>query len=153
MRINVIPAKYLSDQHLLAEFVELRMLKPMYIKSSISKNGFNVSKIPLEYTLNKGHGYFFYNKFHYVNKRFIELINELEYREYNIKDTTLDLSLIHKTLWNDFIPNKKDRHVNLERILQRIYIKPEWYTYNRKRIPSWEEFYLKHLNYKRVKND
>ena len=81
MRINVIPVKYLSDVHLLAEYREINMAFHYFRRSQISKGGIDLTRIPSRYTLNTGHAYFFYNKFNYILKRAKKLKRELSKRK------------------------------------------------------------------------
>ena len=69
MRINVIPMNMLADQHLFAEFREIKMLPKSLLRSWNAKKGIDYSKISKHYTLNTGHGYFFYDKLNYIFKK------------------------------------------------------------------------------------
>jgi deoxyribonuclease (pyrimidine dimer) len=62
VRINIINPKYLTDQHLIAEYVEILMLLD-YAKKNSPCN------IPKKYCLGKGHIKFFSNKVLYLKKR------------------------------------------------------------------------------------
>lgn len=133
MRINCIPVKYLADQHLRAEWVEMLML-PAYLKRSIaSKDGLRLYE-GSRYTLNTGHARFFYDKLAYVEKRYKEIEVEMKRRGYKV-NPVLDLSAFPKELFNDWVPTQEDQHNNLNRILTRIYDKPRWYTYGGKTFP------------------
>ena len=77
MRINVIPVSELLDQHLVAEYREIKMLPKMLCRSLASKKGFNLSSVSADYTLNKGHGLFFYNKLGFIIDRFELLLCEI----------------------------------------------------------------------------
>ena len=50
------------------------MVEASLRRTLLSKNGYNESKVPKKYTLNKGHVYFFYNKGKYLHKRYLDLI-------------------------------------------------------------------------------
>ena len=67
MRVNVgINPKYLTNEHLLAEYHEIQMLastlKNLYIKNS----GSSKKPIPLKFCLGEGHFYFFYSELHLI---------------------------------------------------------------------------------------
>ena len=73
-RINLVPPSELTDQHLIAEYREIFMVAGSLRRTLLSKNGFQESRVPKKYTLNKGHVYFFYNKGQYLHKRYLDLI-------------------------------------------------------------------------------
>ena len=126
-RVNVIPPQDLMDQHLMAEYREIRHVGPSLHRSLQSKN-FNINTIPKNYTLNNGHVKFFYNKGLYLYRRFNELRCELLYRGYNInKDITFNIDYFLPNFFNDWIPTNKDMEINLNRINQRIKEKPNFY--------------------------
>jgi deoxyribonuclease (pyrimidine dimer) len=152
MRINTIDVKFLADQHLLAEWVEILMLKP-YIKRSInSKNGL---ELPMEkttiYILGTGHAKFFYDKLLYVQKRYEEIEVELKKRKYNT-NPTLDFSDLPLELFNDWEPTREDKILNLNRIISRILLKPLWYTYKKRNV-DWIEFYEHTMNHSYIHDD
>ncbi len=62
VRVNIINPKNLSDQHLIAEYLEIIMLIN-YIKKHPKQ-----SKIPKNYLLGKGPMKFFKNKLKYLKK-------------------------------------------------------------------------------------
>ena len=66
MRINILNPEVLPDQHLMAEIREIKMLPKTLMKSLRSKFGVNPRRISKTYTLNEGHGYFFYNKIPFI---------------------------------------------------------------------------------------
>ena len=73
VRINLIKPRFLSDQHLIAEYDEILMLIA-YIKK-YSKT--NLDKIPNNYSLGKGHILFFKNKVLYLKNRHEKLKKEM----------------------------------------------------------------------------
>ena len=83
-RINLVNPKELSDQHLVAEYREIFMVGSSLQRSMKSKNWINTkNNIPEEFTLNKGHVTFFYNKGMYLDKRYSLLVNEMKRRGMN----------------------------------------------------------------------
>ena len=79
-RINIIPVDQLYDQHLIAEYREITMVPAALKRTLNSKNGLDLSKIPNQYTLNKGHVYFFYNKGKYLDIRYNQIVKEMKNR-------------------------------------------------------------------------
>lgn len=129
-RVNIVPPQDLTNQHLMAEFREIRHVGPSLSRSLKSKN-FNINKIPKKYTLNKGHVTFFYNKGLFLYRRFNELKCELIYRGFNInKNTVFEKQQFPIGFLNDWIPSKSEIEINLERINLRIKEKPNFYKRN-----------------------
>ena len=80
-RINLIYPKDLSDQHLIAEYREIFMVGSILQRSLQSPIWSETKRnLPKEFTLNKGHVKFFYNKGKYLNKRYLLLISEMKSR-------------------------------------------------------------------------
>ena len=68
-RINLINPGELSDQHLVAEYREIFMVGSSLQRSMKSKSwSKTINNIPKNFTLNKGHVTFFYNKGKYLDK-------------------------------------------------------------------------------------
>lgn len=129
----------LADQHLLAEYREIKMLFKSLVRSSKSKNGIDKKRISPTYTLNKGHAYFFYDKVLFVEKRFDELVREMKRRGFatnakNLYDPQFDYSCITEDLRNDYTPNEAEIEINRERIREKIALKPQFYKYMGERI-------------------
>lgn len=126
MRINCVPVEELHQKHLLAEYREIKMLPKALLRTLNSKKGLDTSKISKVYTLNAGHGYFFYNKLLYIYNRFESLKEEMIRRGYKCESTEIvKLNIPH--LLNDWIPTENDMNVNRERIELRISQKPHLY--------------------------
>lgn len=128
-RINLIPPQYLADQHLVAEHKEILQLCGSYRLSKRSKKGINRKDIPKNFTLNAGHVKFFYDKFAYLHKRFLEIQNEMRHRKIiptkrmNCEEFEID------GVYHNWEPNNDDIEIVCERIQQKINMKPEWYKY------------------------
>ena len=135
-RINTIDVKLLTDQHLMAEYRELPMVNASLRRSKASKKGLRINELPKQYTLNKGHVSFFYDKGKWLLDRYTQLINELRARGYDIKphDRIVDWSVFDAYLWRDWTPRLQDQLVNLDRILIRIGEKEEFYRMRGKKI-------------------
>ena len=128
-RINIVEPSELTDQHLIAEYREIFMIAGSLKRTLMSKTGYDKSKVPKKYTLNKGHVYFFYNKGKYLNNRYQKIILELEKREFKLsKDRFFPKEIfIDNNLYNDWEPSLDDYTIIRERIKNKISMKPEWY--------------------------
>ncbi len=128
-RINLIPTHELTDQHLIAEYREITMV-PAALKRTIhSKSGLMLNKIPVSFTLNKGHVLFFYDKGKYLFKRYQLLIREMENRGFKPnKNRKFPCDIfIENELFNDWEPTLKDLKTIRNRIKSKIKQKPNWY--------------------------
>ena len=124
MRVNIIDPLFLTDQHLLAEYREILLLLG-HVKKHPKLNN-----IPENYTLGTGHINFFKNKILYLKNRHDLLVKELLKRKYNIK-LEANINDFEDKYINDWKPRDKDFDIILERIKNKIYMKPEFYTYYR----------------------
>jgi len=131
-RINLVNPKELSDQHLVAEYREIFMVGSSLQRSMKSNNWINTkNNIPEEFTLNKGHVTFFYNKGMYLDKRYSLLINEMKRRGMNPDPKRIfKKSQWPKQLYNDWKPKNKDLKIIRERIEEKISLKPDWYRFS-----------------------
>ena len=82
-RINLVDPSELMDQHLIAEYREIRLLCANLKRTLNSKHGFQPKKVPSKFTLNSGHVYFFYNKGAYIHKRYEQLKEEMRNRKFD----------------------------------------------------------------------
>ena len=137
-RINLVPPEELSDQHLVAEYREIFMVGSSLQRSLKSPNWEkNKQSIPKQFTLNKGHVKFFYDKGKYLSKRYDELIKEMRRRNMNP-----DPYRIFKKgqwpdeLYNNWKPNDIDLKVVRKRIKAKIKLKPDWYKWNGKNLTT-----------------
>jgi deoxyribonuclease (pyrimidine dimer) len=132
-RINLVPPAELADQHLFAEFREIKMV-PKALRRSIKAFGANtvLSRIPSHFTLNKGHVSFFYDKGLYLTRRYQDIRDELDARgiQYN-KDSRIDPDGVWQNpIWmNDYEPTPEALVLVRSRIADRISQKPGWYRY------------------------
>lgn len=137
-RLNLIPVEELTDQHLFAEFREIKMV-PMSLRRSIAAWGLQgvLRIIPQEFTLNKGHVSFFYDKGKYLERRYGQLKAELRNRSYKFNEQSpLDPEGVfvgRLCLFNDYTPTPAAMTLVRERIAQRIRERhakvPGWYRY------------------------
>jgi len=128
-RINLVQPSELTDQHLIAEYREIFMVAGSLRRTLVSKCGYNESKVPKKYTLNKGHVYFFYNKGKYLHKRYLDLISEMKRRGFSPAEKRKfpDKIFIANDLYNNWVPNNNALLLIRERINQKIQMKPSWY--------------------------
>ena len=135
-RINLVPPEELSDQHLVAEYREIFMIGSSLQRSLRSPNWEKTKKsIPKQFTLNKGHVKFFYDKGKYLSERYDELIKEMKRRQMSPDP----LRIFKKEQWpdelfNSWKPNDYDLKVIRKRITTKINLKPDWYKWNGKKI-------------------
>lgn len=125
VRINLLKPKYLTDQHLIAEYSEILILLGYVKKYPKEEN------IPKNYCLGTGHIRFFKNKLKYLKKRHELLIKEMRKRGFKPKKS-VDLKKFDKNLCKDWKHNKEDLKIIKKRIIQRINLKPSFYKYHRK---------------------
>ncbi|MEM3860010.1 MAG: pyrimidine dimer DNA glycosylase/endonuclease V [Candidatus Micrarchaeaceae archaeon] len=128
-RINTINPSLLTDQHLRAEYLEYLFALSILERS---KN----TNIPDKYVLGEGHILFFKNKLLYLKERHELIKEEMNRRGFTTK-ITLTFDKFSSDLFNDYIPDLRAKRINLERIVDRINLKPTWYRYHKNPIPSW----------------
>ena len=131
-RINLVPISELADQHLVAEYREIFMVGSSLQRSLKSPNWLKTkNSLPKEFTLNKGHVKFFYNKGKYLYNRYLDLVEEMKNRGMNPDP----LRKFKREQWpdelfHDWIPNDRDLLIIRERIQSRIQQKPNWYRWS-----------------------
>ena len=135
-RINLVPVEELMDQHLFAEYREIKMI-PKSLSRSLAARGIEgvLKMIPKDYTLNKGHVSFFYNKGLYLHHRYGQLRHEVLMRGYNIDatvpldpDGVFDMIPADKFL-NEYLPTQEALAIIRERIKEKLALRPGWYRY------------------------
>lgn len=119
-RINVVPVKQLSRQHLVAEYREITRLPKNLDKSLNREKPFSMSEIPSEYVLGKGHVKFFYDKMKFLKNRFEQLVKEMNDRGYvtNFNDSSI-FSNCEPRWFNDYVPTVEAIELNQKRIEER----------------------------------
>lgn len=133
-RINLVDVRDLADQHLFAEWREIKMIAPAARRSLASKSSRDIGKnIPPAYTLNTGHVTFFYNKLAWLQDRYALLTDEVLQRGYNIdgkelvtEDYLFALNHIDQMHWS---PTITDIQCSIDRIAERLQERPNWYRY------------------------
>lgn len=154
MRINIIPVEELADQHLRAEYNEIKFSADYYRRSKGTKLGIDKNRISPVYTLSKGHGYMWYDKFGYIINRLKELCAEMKSRGYAVNYPDINTAGIDEE-WNygNYIPTKEAQRINVERIAQRIEMKiieqgkERFYTLRGTvlTLKEWKNMYKKYL--------
>jgi deoxyribonuclease (pyrimidine dimer) len=139
VRVNIINPKSLTDQHLIAEYKEIIMLIG-YVKKH---PGTSLDKIPKEYNLGKGHILFFKNKLRYLKKRFDKIKKEMWKRGFKA-DRDISISSFSEKLKRDWHASEEDKKIIKKRLIQRVKLKPEWYSYYRKK--KLLKFYVDLIN-------
>lgn len=136
-RINLIDPKLLADQHLYAEFREIKHV-PAALDRRLQKHSFAATKaiIPPKYTLNTGHITFFMDKMDYLTNRYMQLTEELDRRQ--IIEISEE-SFQNYNNWMELMPDEAFQSnwkpdaaaikIVVERIALRISDKPTWYRY------------------------
>lgn len=119
-RINLIPVRELSDQHLIAEYREL----PRCLKQDI-----DVSNAPDIYCLGKGHMKWARKHDAFLLKRYKKIISEMRKRGFKTNYDSESLKTYVK--YNrDYKPTKKDVEVSRKRINEKLEMKPDFYKWS-----------------------
>jgi len=122
VRVNLIRPEFLADQHLVAEYAEILMLVE-YVRRYPALEG-----IPKEYCLGEGHQKFFKNKLKYLERRHLEIKNEMRKRGFKARKK-LSLKGFQKENLGDWKPKKRDYGVIVQRLVWKIRKKPGFYRY------------------------
>ena len=122
VRVNIINPRCLTDQHLVAEYLEILMLVS-YVKKHP-----DTGEIPKDYRLGKGHILFFKNKLLYLKKRHEQLKKEMKRRGFKTAKT-LSLRGCKKSFMKGWRPKPKDKEIIKKRLIARIRQKPSFYKY------------------------
>lgn len=138
VRVNLINPKYLTDQHLIAEYNEIFMLLA-YIKKHPKLD----EDQPKEFVLGKGHMKFFKDKLFYLKKRHDMLREEMKKRGFRATKI-VKIENFPDKLKREWKPKEKDLEIIKKRIREKIRKKPDHYTYRRQKIR--EEEYLELLS-------
>jgi len=124
-RINCVPAKELTDKHLIAEYRELPRIsglawgwarRTVYIKYFMDNLP---PKWPTSYILGTNHVRFFYDKGEFLRKRFEEeIVPEMQARGFTTNYTKYRLH--PEGLNQDWTPTEEALALNRERIAERL---------------------------------
>lgn len=133
-RLNLVPPEELADQHLFAEWREIKMV-PRSLARSLQARGTQgvLRVVPPTFRLNEGHVCFFYDKGHYLQRRYAALTRELLDRGIHDFDRTakLDKLGIYGTLplafCSDYEPTEDALAIVRDRLAVRLGQRPGWY--------------------------
>jgi deoxyribonuclease (pyrimidine dimer) len=133
--MNLVPPAELLDQHLFAEWREIKMV-PQSLARSLQAWGLPgvLNRVPPTFRLGTGHVSFFYDKGAYLHQRFEELGVELHARgvQYN-REAVLDRASVYATLppafHRGYTPTPAALAEVRARIADRVAARPGWYRY------------------------
>jgi deoxyribonuclease (pyrimidine dimer) len=138
-RINLVNVQDLADQHLMAEWREIKMIPPALRRSLVVKKqeGFNANHrvhqiIPATYILGEGHVRFFYDKLMWLKFRYEELTQELLTRGFELSDVReydVYINDLPAIFHQSFVPDLNEKKVSVERIVRRLNEKPTFYRF------------------------
>lgn len=141
-RVNSgINPKYLSDQHLIAESVEITM-----ITGALRKDGYQIKgSVPESFCLGKGHINFFKPKVLYLKDRLEEVNAEMKRRGFNSSTNINLLEFVNHGIpvksWNPtFIDSCIVRSRIIERLTSPLKAKIGFHKYYGKPIKDMEQF-------------
>lgn len=136
MRVNVLHPIYLTDQHLVAEYREVKMGPKALSRSLGSLKGVDKKRISPLYTLNTGHTYFFYDKNAFLERRLGQIVEEMKNRVFQTNHIELiddsydyNMGVWDDEWWNDWQPTEEALAINMERIVYRLSTKEGWYKF------------------------
>lgn len=122
----------------------------LFVHAIFIWNGFHNSILDLphiEFTFNKGHVSFFYNKLQYIERRYFQLRGELLKRKYNINlkdEKVLNYrKVINPKYYGDWEPDKHDHTINIGRLQERLLQCLNWYRFYSNKIQETE--YIQNL--------
>lgn len=128
-RINsAIPVRSLTDEHLLAEHREIKRL-PYCLERAIASG--SIHRIPVEFTLGRGHVLFFLDKMKFVFNRYQNIHEECLLRSFFVADYSDNFSNIPPEYYNDYTPTQKEMRLLRNRISERLTTSPKksWHYY------------------------
>jgi deoxyribonuclease (pyrimidine dimer) len=133
-RINLVPPAELYDQHLIAEYREIRSLTRGLRRCFNGKRGAAKDSLPPKFTLNKSHVRFFLDKGLYIHNRYNLILDEMKNRGFKPQFDTIDISVWPDGYFNDWEPSDVDYELIRNRIKEKVALKPHWYRYKGKYI-------------------
>ena len=142
-RINTVPPRALTDQHLLGEYNEIRRPIGLALKRYSKENNRIHRGIPNQYQLRAGHVIFFYNKLQYIIDRFEAIKSEMRARGWSANGV-IDAE-IPDELKGNWQPDSNSNQILKDRLIERIEQDPKglakWRYYGK----SIDESYIKTL--------
>lgn len=130
-RINLVPPEELTDQHLMAEYREMPMVSAALRRSLRTRTKASILRgIPRDFTLNKGHVTFFYDKLKYLSDRYDLVRAELLRRGYKLDPNRgLNADGFPPEFYRDYKPTEAALKIIRTRIAEKIAMKPDWYRH------------------------
>ncbi len=103
-------------------------------------NAVPMNDIPRQYTMSTGHVKFFYDKLGWLYIRHQSLTRELKKRKFNISEFNAYEAFLHEMpddhIGNNWFPTIRELKVNVNRIIERLNQRPDWYRYYGERKPA-----------------
>lgn len=130
MRINLVDPKELSDQHLISEYMESKV-----VMKNIEKGKYKMEKLPKNFCLGAGHIKFFLDKQFFLGRRNYLLWIEMKARGFNPKG--MPNHYYRTTYLSDWKPSKKDIELSRNRIIESYKKKPDFYKWTRREKPLY----------------
>lgn len=119
-RINCVPVKELTRQHLVAEYRELpRVFDLVRRRVEKGQHPCDVS-IPSSYRLGAGHVTFFFDKLQWLCERHSKLVNEMKKRGYEVNYPEPPSHGIPSIWFGNWIPTTESITKSRQRIEERI---------------------------------
>jgi deoxyribonuclease (pyrimidine dimer) len=134
MRCNTgIDPKYLADQHLIAEQVELLMITGMLKRNNYQHK----TPIPPKFKLGTGHMTFWVNKLLYLQRRLAAVKNEVNARGFKVMESEIVLDGFPTKYINDWQPSLADSIIVRKRIIEKMDRKPlGFWRHNRNKLSA-----------------
>ena len=133
-RINLIPVKELSDQHLIAEYREIpRVIKQEHIY---------IGDAPDRYVLGKGHVKWAIKHGNFCLTRYYYICEEMKYRGFKVNHPYEDLAKIaegKQITWytENYFPTEEEIELSRSRIIEKIEKKHHWYRWTNRFEPVY----------------
>jgi len=130
MRCNLVNPICLTNQHLIAEKRELKII-PALLRKRIMSGKHSIRDIPDKFCLGVGHQKFWLNKMLYLSKRYNAIIDEMLERNFNV-DSSLKFDLTYAcpfNMDNDWKPTIDDYNLIVSRLREKLLLKLGWYRY------------------------
>jgi deoxyribonuclease (pyrimidine dimer) len=149
-RINCVPVEELSDQHLFAEWREIKHLPPSMWTAWLKHGDAAPGRAGKTYTLGKGHVLFFHDKGLWLAARYGFLSAELMERgvgpsalvHLRERDTfTGRLQRLPPSMLGGWTPSAPEEEaalaLNRTRLAQRLAARPSWYRWSLRPRPEY----------------
>ena len=119
-RINLVDPRTLHSKHLLAEYRELPRVFKLVLAAQQRGLTPDTASIPKQYVLGTGHVTFFYNKLHWLECRFLTLVEECLARNFSVQYYSVPGTYLDHHWWGDYTPTPEAIELNAARIKDRM---------------------------------